>query len=93
MDGASLRQALSVLPAPATGQPPTVAVYSRSARPPSSVWPFRPLPADAAQAAHELFAALRELDATGAALIWIETPPADPAWDGVRDRLQRAAAD
>jgi len=22
----------------------------------------------------------------------VETPPAEPAWDGVRDRLQRAAA-
>jgi L-threonylcarbamoyladenylate synthase len=31
MDGDSLRQALSVLPAPAPGQAPTVAVYSRSA--------------------------------------------------------------
>jgi L-threonylcarbamoyladenylate synthase len=93
MDGDSLRQALSVLPAPAPGQAPTVAVYSRSVRPPASARPFRPMPDDAAAAAHELFAALRELDATGAALIWIETPPADPAWDGVRDRLQRAAAD
>ncbi len=27
-----------------------------------------------------------------ARLIWVETPPPDPAWDGVRDRLQRAAA-
>jgi L-threonylcarbamoyladenylate synthase len=25
-------------------------------------------------------------------LIWIETPPATPDWEGVRDRLQRAAA-
>jgi L-threonylcarbamoyladenylate synthase len=25
-------------------------------------------------------------------LIWVETPPASPEWDGVRDRLQRAAA-
>jgi L-threonylcarbamoyladenylate synthase len=25
-------------------------------------------------------------------LIWVETPPDGPAWDGVRDRLQRAAA-
>ncbi len=93
MDGPSLRQALSVLPAPVAGQPPTVRYISRSVQSPFSVCPFRPMPADAAQAAHELFAVLRELDATGAALIWIETPPADPAWDGVRDRLQRAAAD
>jgi L-threonylcarbamoyladenylate synthase len=35
---------------------------------------------------------LRQFDATGAPLIWVEVPPADAAWDGVRDRLQRAAA-
>ncbi|MDQ5896903.1 MAG: L-threonylcarbamoyladenylate synthase, partial [Pseudomonadota bacterium] len=28
----------------------------------------------------------------GAPLLWVETPPDDAAWDGVRDRLQRAAA-
>ena len=28
----------------------------------------------------------------GVALIWVEQPPAGPDWDGVRDRLQRAAA-
>ena len=44
------------------------------------------------QAAHELFAVLREFDAEGVQLIWVEEPPADPAWDGVRDRLLRAAA-
>jgi L-threonylcarbamoyladenylate synthase len=43
-------------------------------------------------AAHELFAVLHELDAAGAQAIWVEAPPADPAWDGVRDRLRRAAA-
>ena len=35
---------------------------------------------------------LRELDATGVKLIWVETPPEGAEWDGVRDRLQRAAA-
>jgi L-threonylcarbamoyladenylate synthase len=44
------------------------------------------------QAAHELFSVLRELDAEGVQLIWVEEPPADPEWDGVRDRLLRAAA-
>ncbi len=92
MDAASLRQALAVLPpAGADGHPP-VALYSRTVRPASAAMPFRPMPEDAAATAHELFAALRELDASGAALIWIETPPADLAWEGVRDRLQRAAA-
>ena len=50
------------------------------------------MPQDAAAAAHELFAVLRELDAQGVHLIWVETPPADADWDGVRDRLRRAAA-
>jgi L-threonylcarbamoyladenylate synthase len=35
---------------------------------------------------------LRELDALGVARIWVETPPAGADWDGVRDRLERAAA-
>ena len=30
--------------------------------------------------------------ATGVRLIWVETPPSDDAWAGIRDRLQRAAA-
>ncbi|MDH5858608.1 L-threonylcarbamoyladenylate synthase [Lampropedia aestuarii] len=42
--------------------------------------------------AHELFSVLRECDAQGVKLIWIEAVPSDAAWDGVRDRLQRAAA-
>jgi L-threonylcarbamoyladenylate synthase len=51
-----------------------------------------PLPAQAAQAAHELFAKLRELDQIGVSDIFVTSPPADSAWDGVRDRLARAAA-
>ena len=43
-------------------------------------------------AAHELFSVLRELDADGVRLIWVEEPPESPDWDGVRDRLRRAAA-
>jgi L-threonylcarbamoyladenylate synthase len=50
------------------------------------------MPADAAACVQELFAVLREIDATGVKLIWVETPPRVPDWDGVRDRLQRAAA-
>jgi L-threonylcarbamoyladenylate synthase len=50
------------------------------------------MPHDAAQCAHELFAQLRTLDAQGVQEIWVETPPEGEAWDGVRDRLQRAAA-
>jgi L-threonylcarbamoyladenylate synthase len=50
------------------------------------------MPPDAASTAHQLFAVLRTLDAQGVNEIWIETPPEDAEWDGVRDRLQRAAA-
>lgn len=72
---------------------PTIAVYARTAlrKAPRMVLP-RTMPSDAAVAAHELFAVLRELDDAGVSLIWVETPPAHTAWDGVRDRLQRASA-
>jgi L-threonylcarbamoyladenylate synthase len=75
----------------ASGALYNVAVYSRAA--PTVALPLsRAMPQEPAQAAFELFAVLRELDAAGAREIWIETPPPDPAWDGVRDRLSRAAA-
>jgi L-threonylcarbamoyladenylate synthase len=54
------------------------------------VW--RAQPATAEQAAHELFTVLRELDARGVLQIWVQQPPDTPEWEGVRDRLQRAAA-
>ena len=76
------------------GKPPMkLAVYSRSVPlgAPDGVR-HRRMPLRADQAAHELFSVLRELDAEGAQLIWVEEPPADPEWDGVRDRLLRAAA-
>jgi L-threonylcarbamoyladenylate synthase len=53
----------------------------------------RLMPDHPAAAAHELFAALREFDARGAQLIWVEHPPETPEWEGVRDRLTRAAAE
>ena len=53
---------------------------------------MRRMPDDASAAAQQLFAALRAFDDQGVKLIWIETPPATPEWEGVRDRLQRAAA-
>jgi L-threonylcarbamoyladenylate synthase len=53
---------------------------------------FKRMPAHADAAAQVLFAALREFDLAGATQIWVEAPPTGPNWDGVRDRLQRAAA-
>ncbi len=54
------------------------------------VW--RAQPAGAEQAAHDLFSVLRDLDARGVSQIWVQLPPDTPEWEGVRDRLQRAAA-
>ena len=50
-------------------------------------------PAVSAQYAKALYANLRALDASGADLILVETPPDMPGWAGVRDRLRRAATD
>ena len=52
----------------------------------------RRMPDDAAVVAQQLFSVLRAFDAQGVKLIWVETLPAEPEWDGVRDRLARASA-
>ena len=74
----------------------TLAVYSRTVRVPHAAEGLglvsRAMPDSARAAAFELFAVLRELDALGVALIWVEQPPPASDWDGVRDRLERAAA-
>ncbi|MFZ5662727.1 MAG: L-threonylcarbamoyladenylate synthase [Pseudomonadota bacterium] len=49
------------------------------------------LPADARGYAHGLYAALRALDAAGAALLLVERPPEGGDWVAVHDRLGRAA--
>jgi len=49
------------------------------------------MPRDAGAYARRLYAALRELDASGCAQILVEEPPDEPAWLAVRDRLKRAA--
>jgi L-threonylcarbamoyladenylate synthase len=41
--------------------------------------------------AHGLYAALRQLDAAGCDVILVEAPPVGGEWDGVNDRLRRAA--
>ena len=50
------------------------------------------LPADPADYARHLYAALRELDGEDADRILVEAPPGDEAWTAVRDRLVRACA-
>lgn len=75
-----------------TGRPVTrIGVYSRTAPAPGVAWQHRVMPAQAAAVAHELFAVLRDFDAQGAEAIWVEAPPQAVEWDGVRDRLRRAA--
>jgi L-threonylcarbamoyladenylate synthase len=50
------------------------------------------LPADPVGYAHDLYAALRELDDRSAQEIRVEQPPQDARWLAVHDRLRRAAA-
>jgi L-threonylcarbamoyladenylate synthase len=89
MDAAALQTALNLLGADAAN----IAVYSRViVQTPSERVIRRRMPDDAAATAQQLFAVLREFDAQGARLIWVETPPTTQDWDGVRDRLQRASA-
>jgi L-threonylcarbamoyladenylate synthase len=74
---------------------PTVAVWARSPVqvPAAKANQFicQAMPTSAQDCAHQLFAQLRDFDAQGVAHIWVEIPPPTPEWDGVRDRLTRAA--
>ena len=89
MDAKSLQTGLDLLGAEAAH----IAVYARAVlRTASSRLVMRRMPDDAAATAQELFAVLRSFDDEGVKLIWVETPPATPDWEGVRDRLERAAA-
>jgi L-threonylcarbamoyladenylate synthase len=83
--------------APVAGLPQTaagnmLAVYSRTcpALPAGAHW--LQMPSDPLRAARDLFAALRALDTPDIQQIWVEQPPDTPEWEGVRDRLRRAAA-
>lgn len=95
MDSKAFKTAVDLLAGalPTQGASPTIGVYARQA---SVHWPrqllVRTMPSTASLVAHELFAVLREFDSAGVKLIWVETPPDGLEWDGVRDRLQRAAA-
>ncbi len=74
---------------------PRLAVWARTdlhwPRPPHAWLTHESMALDATTAAQQLFATLRALDAQGVREICVETPPDSPEWDGVRDRLQRAA--
>ncbi|TAG26652.1 MAG: threonylcarbamoyl-AMP synthase [Burkholderiales bacterium] len=89
MDAKALQTALDLLGSDGKN----IAIYARSPlQPKSHQIILRRMPADALATAQQLFAVLREFDGHQVKLIWVETVPADVAWDGVRDRLQRAAA-
>ncbi|MEO7640211.1 MAG: Sua5 family C-terminal domain-containing protein, partial [Ramlibacter sp.] len=89
MGARSLQAALDVLGADAAH----IAIYSRVIlRTVSPKVLRRRMPDDALEVARQLFSVLRAFDDAGVRLIWVETPPDAPEWEGVLDRLQRAAA-
>lgn len=88
MDAKAIQTALDLLGAEAAH----IAVYARSiVRITSSKVLYRRMPDDALATAEQLFAVMRDFDAQGVKLIWIEPVPDALQWDGVRDRLTRAA--
>ena len=50
------------------------------------------MPRDPVRYGHALYAGLRALDGCDCELILVEAPPSGTRWDGIRDRLSRAAA-
>ena len=89
MDAAALQAAWDARSADA----PALAIYARTPlQHGTAPATLHAMPASAKATAAELFAQLRQFDEQGAYEIWIETPPGTPDWEGVRDRLQRAAA-
>ena len=70
-----------------------IAVLSMREPPPiANVTSWIVAPPESRAFAHDLYANLRRLDASGAKRIVVEAPPKAPAWEAVNDRLQRAAA-
>lgn len=71
-----------------------VAVLSPSP-PPADVAGVRwiAMPDDPREYGRILYARLREVDSWGCCGVLVERPPADAAWDAVRDRLRRAAGE
>lgn len=68
-----------------------IALMHYSAASVASAVAQRTLPAVPDAYAHHLYASLRELDGVGADVIAVELPPQAGAWQGVNDRLRRAA--
>ncbi len=88
MDAGAIQTALDLLGAEAAN----IAIYARSiVRIQSEKVRCRRMPDDALATAQQLFAVLRDFDAQGVKLIWVENLPDAGEWDGVRDRLKRAA--
>jgi len=70
--------------------PRPLAILSR-VRPDGFKGEWREASTEPAGYARDLYARLRELDVLNAELMLIETPPQGPEWDGINDRLRRAA--
>lgn len=89
MNARDIQQALDVLGPDARH----IALYTRTPVTSSSTHVrMERMPATASACGQEVFSVLRALDHPDTRLIWVETPPDDSAWEGVLDRLQRAAA-
>ena len=95
MEASQLQEALGQWQQASSPRQP-MAIYARESAAltltASSDVPVLRMPEEAAAAAHALFADLRTMDEWGVAQIWVHMPPPGSAWDGVRDRLLRAAA-
>ena len=71
----------------------TCGVISHSQPPQAGMpHPWRMLPADPVGYAHDLYAALRDMDHANVSLIAVESLPSSPDWTAVSDRLRRAVA-
>ena len=97
MTASDIQQAIQTLPLQGANDLafPTTAIWSRSpvhvSVEQAHLFKLQSMPFEAQECAHQLFAQLRDFDAQGVARIWVEAPPQTPEWDGVRDRLTRAA--
>ncbi len=68
-----------------------VAVLAMISAPEGQTAGWRQMPGEPELYARELYARLREADASGSRFIVVERPPAVASWEAVCDRLERAA--